>query len=92
MHDDNKFALMLFSVCSGVTSLLFWTILLSENFSTTKFIITFSLAVFSMIVSLFCAFFTIVDIGCLQDWYENFLEWNRERKIAKFKGENFTDI
>lgn len=84
MH-DNKMEFLIFSICSGSCSLLFWLILLSENLSTTKFVIALLLALFTMGVSLISAFFTIFDIGCLKDWYDDIVEWNSERKIRKVK-------
>lgn len=82
LKSDN---LELFAFLSGCVSLLFWLIVIFADLSLASFLISFLLALFSLTFAVILFVCSVVNVDKV---YEKFLKWNRERKIAKFKGEN----
>lgn len=69
------------SVFSWLFFVVFALILIFATLSFLGTLVTLFVVTFSFIVGSVCTFLSIVNL-------DDLAKWNRERKIAKFKGEN----
>lgn len=74
-------SLVVTSICMWLLFIVFVLILLFATLSFLGTLVALFVSTLSLSIALVCTFLSIVDV-------DDLMEWNRERKIAKFKGEN----